>query len=195
MSILEWSNYIGMMDLRPNDPTIGSMGGIKWSKDDLLAHLDNRSMDVSESSSRGYKFMHVAAVNGWTDVIDKLHARDSDMKDAQSESGVTPLMVAASYPEFFKRKYEPERPQRDPTSVANPIETIKHLLKLGADPKIVNVSGHNLLHIAATNGNKLVADGNYFFNHIHFNIKQWQTSRSVIAVCRIHYFLWPLMDS
>ena len=118
MSISDWSNYEG------------KSSDVKWSKDDLLEHLVETE-NVSETSSKGNTFMHVAGVKGWQDVIVKLNEVDPAMKDAQSDIGTTPAMNAALYKK---------------TGI------VKYLLDQGANPSIVNDIGHNLLHYAVENG-------------------------------------------
>ena len=127
MSISDWSNSNVDVD-------------VEWSKDDLLEHLDETE-NVSETSTEGFTFMHVACTKGWQDVIEKLNEVDPAMKDAQSDNGVTPAMLAA-----FNKK----------TGI------VKFLLDQGADVSLVNDAGLNLLHYAAFYG---VMQGNHFFIH------------------------------
>ena len=81
MSILNWSNYRG----RINE--------IQWSKDDLLEYLDVTE-NVSETSSGGLSFMHVACAKGWQDVVEKLNQVDPSMKDGQDDLGKFFIMWA-----------------------------------------------------------------------------------------------------
>merc|ERR1711935_313927 len=92
MSISDWSNYEG------------KSSDVKWSKDDLLEHLAETE-NVSETSSKGITFMHVATMKGWQDVIAKLDEVDPAMKDAQSDIGTTPAMNAAFYKKTGIVKY------------------------------------------------------------------------------------------
>ena len=87
MSISNWSSYKGNW---------GKIYDVKWSKDDLWAHLGTCSYgELLETSSDGFNFMHVACAKGWQDVVEKLNELNSNMKHAKADSGVTPLHVAA----------------------------------------------------------------------------------------------------
>merc|ERR1739846_293739 len=102
MSISDWSSYNG------------TTAAVEWSKDDLLAFIDEGE-NLSETSSNGLNLMHVAASKGWQDIVETLNEADASMKDGQSDSGITPVMQAC-----FAKK----------TGIA------KYLLDQGADPKI-----------------------------------------------------------
>ena len=139
MSISDWSNYKGKTT------------EIKWSKDDLLAHLDEvkgEPENVSETSSGGLNFMHVACAKGWQDIVEKLNqlkrqGRFTHSLNAQDNNGVTPVMEATYAPGIHKK-----------TNIA------KYLLEQGADPTVPDDKDSNLLHYACAKG---MAQGKHFF--------------------------------
>ena len=114
---------------------------LEWSKDDFLAYIDEGE-NLSETSAKGFNLMHVAVTFGWQDIVEALNNADPAMKDSVSDIGNTPAMQAC----VFKK-----------TGI------VKFLLEQGADPKIVNDTGSNLLHYACTHG---VLQGNHSFIQI-----------------------------
>merc|ERR1712051_882912 len=81
MSISDWSSYTG----KPSE--------VEWPKEDFLAYIQEDE-NLSETSSKGWNLMHVAAIKGWQDIVEELNEEDSSMKDGQADNGVTPVMSA-----------------------------------------------------------------------------------------------------
>ena len=110
-------------------------------KDDLL-ELIELGANLSETSGRGDNFIHLAAFQGWQEAVEKLNKVDETMKNAQKNNGVTPLMNAA----YGKNS-----------------GIVRFLLEQGANPKIVNKMGGNILHYLCMFGD---LQGNHLFLHI-----------------------------
>jgi len=130
-----WSSYEGF----PDEATI--------SEDDLLEHIE-LGANLSETSVIGDNFMHLAAIKGWQEAVEKLNKVDETMKNAQMKDGVTtPLMYAA---------------------IGKNSGIVKFLLEQGANPKIVDALGSNILHYSCTFGDlqgvKMLVEGDFGMN-------------------------------
>ena len=108
------------------------------SKDELLEHIE-LGANLSETSVRGYNFMYLAAFNGWQEAVEKLNQADETLKNAQENDGVTPLMAAAA---------------------GKNSGIFRYLLEKGANPKLVNNAGLNILHHSCIFGD---LQGNHLF--------------------------------
>ena len=108
------------------------------SKDELLEHIE-LGANLSETSVRGYNFMYLAAFNGWQEAVEKLNKADETLKNAQANDGVTPLMNAAC---------------RKKSGI------VRYLLEQGANPKLVDIDGSNILHYSCFYGD---LQGNHLF--------------------------------
>jgi ankyrin repeat protein len=108
------------------------------SKDELLEHIE-LGANLSETSVRGYNFMYLAAFNGWQEAVEKLNKADETLKNAQANDVVTPLMYAAA---------------------GKKTGIVRYLLEQGANPKLVNMFGWNILHYSCYHGD---LQGNHLF--------------------------------
>ena len=107
-------------------------------KDDLL-ELIELGANLSETSGRGDNFIHLAAFQGWQEAVEKLNKVDETMMNAENKDGRTPLMYAA----------------RGENS-----GMVRFLLEQGANPKIVNIDGWNILHYSCFHEH---LEGNHLF--------------------------------
>ena len=114
----------------PDDATI--------SKDELLEHIE-LGANLSETSVSGANFMHVAAFKGWQEAVEKLNQADETLKNAQGNLGITPLMDAAA---------------------GKNSGIVRYLLEQGANPKLVDIDGSNILHYSCFYGD---LQGNHLF--------------------------------
>ena len=87
----------------------------------------------------GDNFMHLAAYKGWQEAAEKLNKVDETMKDDQNNNGRTPLMYAM---------------------LGRNSGIVKFLLEQGANPKLVNDYGCNILHYSCYFGD---LQGNHLF--------------------------------
>ena len=112
------------------------------SEDNLLEHIE-LGANLSETSLKGMNFMHLAAFKGWQEAVEKLNKVDGTMKNAQTNvTKDTPLMYAAD---------------------GKNSGIVRFLLEQGANPKIVNKMGGNILHYLCMFGD---LQGNHLFLHI-----------------------------
>ena len=111
------------------------------SKDDLLEHIE-LGANLLETSVNGNSFMHLAVEKGWQEVVEKLIKVDETLLNVQGNRGYTPLMC-----------YTGDR-------VGKNSGIVRFLLEQGANPKIVDVDGWNILHYSCCFGD---LQGNHLF--------------------------------
>ena len=108
------------------------------SEDDLLEHIE-LGANLSETSIMDDNFMHLAAYKGWQEAVEKLNKVHETMKDDQNNNGRTPLMYAM---------------------LGRNSGIVKFLLEQGANPKLVDIYGKNILHHSCYFGD---LQGNHWF--------------------------------
>ena len=92
-------------------------------KGDIVNYLLQRGAEIDARSTYGLTALHAAAYAGDTDIVTLLIAKGSDVNDALNRFKVTPLSLA---------------------SEENHIETVRVLLKHGADVTATNINGYNV---------------------------------------------------
>ncbi len=90
---------------------------------EIVNYLLQRGADINSRSAPGLTALHAAAYTGNTDIVSLLIAKGADINDASNRFRLTPLLAATEQ---------------------NHIESVKTLLKHGADVTSLNLSGFNV---------------------------------------------------
>ncbi len=91
---------------------------------DVVNYLLQRGADINARSVHGLTALHAAAYAGQTEIVSLLVAKGAEVNDASNRFNVSPLLLASD---------------------ENHIETVRALLRHGADVSIPEVNGFNAL--------------------------------------------------